>query len=97
MSAIFWRRRGSRPEPSRVTVPRPRRIARAGRGWTIVAHPPRHLADDPEAYLRDTGWASLFGIVMKEQIENYARVASLRVWYENGLEVWGGFHDPQLG
>ena len=52
------------------------------------------LADDPEAYLRDTGWASLFGIVTKEQIENYGRVASLRVWYENGLEVEFGFTTP---
>ncbi|MBN2352987.1 MAG: nucleotidyltransferase domain-containing protein [Spirochaetales bacterium] len=52
------------------------------------------LADDPEAYLRDTGWASMFGIVEKEQVEHYGRVTSLRVWYAGGLEVEFGFTTP---
>ena len=52
------------------------------------------LTDDPEAFLRDSSWTGLFGIVEKEQVENYGRVTSLRVWYSGGLEAEFGFTTP---
>jgi len=51
------------------------------------------LARDPRVYLRDTAWAAFFGMVDKQQAEDYDRVQSLRVWYRGGLEVEFGWTD----
>ncbi len=44
-------------------------------------------------YVRDKKWIKLFGEVERDQIEDYGKVTSLRVWYKNGLEVEYGFAD----
>jgi len=49
------------------------------------------ITDDPQKYLAHTDWTGTFGIVAKQQIEDYGMVTSLRVWYESGLEVEYGF------
>ena len=47
----------------------------------------------PNIYLEHKQWASLFGSVDREQIEEYGKCMSLRVWYSDGLEVEYGFVD----
>jgi predicted nucleotidyltransferase len=49
------------------------------------------IATHPETYLHDSTWAEQFGQVQKQQLEDYGRLTSLRVWYTNGLEVEYGF------
>lgn len=51
------------------------------------------LARAPRVYLKDTAWTAFFGIVDKQQTEDYGRVQSLRVWYRGGLEVEYGWTD----
>jgi hypothetical protein len=48
---------------------------------------------DPRKYLQETGWAQSFGIIDQQQIENYGKVTSLRVWYAGRYEVEYGFTD----
>lgn len=45
----------------------------------------------PLRYLHHTTWAQRFGRVTREQLEEWGLVTSLRVWYEDGLEVEFGF------
>ncbi len=45
------------------------------------------ITDEPQKYLAYTEWTGTFGIVAKQQREDYGRLTSLRVWYQNGLEV----------
>ncbi len=45
------------------------------------------ITNDPQKYLTHTAWTETFGIVAKQQIEDYGLLTSLRVWYESGLEV----------
>ena len=52
------------------------------------------LLADPQPYLQDTDWASAFGTVVKQQVEDYGIVTSLRVWYSDGLEVEFGLTRP---
>jgi predicted nucleotidyltransferase len=49
------------------------------------------IVDDPPKYLIHDEWIARFGVVAKQQIENYGMLTSLRVWYESGLEVEYGF------
>ena len=51
------------------------------------------LAREPEAYLQETQWARYFGPIDRQQIENYGKVTSLRIWYSAGHEVEYGFTD----
>lgn len=51
------------------------------------------LVDHPESYLRDRRWPQLFGVVVADRIEDYGGVTSLRVWYEDRLEVEYGLTD----
>jgi len=51
------------------------------------------LADQPGLYLRDRAWTQAFGAVIHEQVENYGNVTSLRVHYEDQLEVEFGLTD----
>ena len=53
------------------------------------------LAREPQAYLDETAWAGRFGQVEKQQVEDYGRLCSLRVWYRGGLEVEYGFTDER--
>lgn len=45
------------------------------------------LTEDPNEYLRDPRWAERFGYFHRMQVEDYGLVKSLRVWYQDGLEV----------
>ena len=45
------------------------------------------ITDDPNQYLDNLLWTERFGTVHKQQVEKYGLVTSIRVWYEDGLEV----------
>jgi predicted nucleotidyltransferase len=45
----------------------------------------------PQAFLRNTEWTSLFGQVERTQIEDYGKLISLRVWYDDRREIEYGF------
>jgi len=47
----------------------------------------------PNIYLKHKQWTSLFGTVVREQLEDYGKCKSLRVWYDEGFEVEYGFVD----
>jgi len=49
------------------------------------------IVDHPQKYLTNTEWTKTFGTVVKQQIEDYGMLTSLRVWYESGLEIEYGF------
>jgi predicted nucleotidyltransferase len=51
------------------------------------------VASEPEKYLQDTQWAQYFGTISRQQLENYGKVTSLRVWYSGGHEVEYAFTD----
>jgi predicted nucleotidyltransferase len=52
------------------------------------------LTDQPHPYLEDMQWIARFGIVEKVQTEEYGKLISIRVWYENGPEVEYGITRP---
>jgi predicted nucleotidyltransferase len=52
------------------------------------------LVAEPHQYLADTSWTTQFGLVAKQQLEDYGRVTSLRAWYVNGYEVEYGLTTP---
>jgi predicted nucleotidyltransferase len=45
------------------------------------------LVDKPEKYLGNTGWVSQFGVQVRQLVEEYGKLTSLRVWYQEGQEV----------
>jgi predicted nucleotidyltransferase len=45
------------------------------------------LTDQPQKYLDDLKWTERFGSVKKHQTEDYGKLISIRVWYQNGPEV----------
>lgn len=53
------------------------------------------IANDPKIYLDDTDWVWQFGMVARQQVEDYGRLTSLRVWYRAGLEVEYGLTDER--
>jgi len=53
------------------------------------------LTRRPEIFLRDTHWAQRFGTIAHQQLEDYGRVTSIRVWYTDGLEVEYGLTDER--
>ena len=52
------------------------------------------LTDQPQKYLDDIQWIERFGAVEKHQTEDYGKLTSLRVWYQNGPEVEYGITTP---
>ncbi|HEY3476288.1 MAG TPA: nucleotidyltransferase domain-containing protein [Anaerolineales bacterium] len=52
------------------------------------------LTEQPQKYLDGLKWTERFGIVEKTQTEDYGKLTSLRVWYQNGLEVEYGITEP---
>ncbi len=52
------------------------------------------LCDEPGRYLEDTGWVEQFGAAAHQQVEDYGKVTSLRVRYEDGREVEFGLAQP---
>jgi hypothetical protein len=53
------------------------------------------LTGCPDRYLEHTDWAKDFGRVRQQQIEDWGKVTSLRVWYKDGLEVEYGLTTPE--
>ncbi len=52
------------------------------------------LTDQPRNYLDDLTWIERFGAVKKHQTEEYGKLTSVRVWYQNGQEVEYGITTP---
>ena len=48
-----------------------------------------------ERYLENVKWIERFGGVKKHQVEDYGKLISIRVWYENGVEVEYGITSPE--
>jgi predicted nucleotidyltransferase len=53
------------------------------------------LTRDVAKYLQSQEWRSAFGKVEKSKVENWGRVETLRVFYENGFEVEYNFSTPE--
>ena len=53
------------------------------------------LTTCPQRYLQATNWATTFGPVAEQAIEDWGKVTSLRVWYEDGDEVEFGITTPE--
>ena len=45
------------------------------------------LTDQPRKYLDNVIWIENFGALLKSQTEDYGKLTSIRVWYQNGQEV----------
>lgn len=45
------------------------------------------LTNQPRKYLDKLNWIENFGALLKSQIEDYGKLTSIRVWYQNGQEV----------
>ena len=52
------------------------------------------LTNRPQTYLDDIKWTERFGNVEKHQTEDYGKLISIRVWYQNGTEVEYGITTP---
>ena len=52
------------------------------------------LTDQPEKYLDDIKWTERFGSVEKHQTEDFGKLTSVRIWYQNGPEVEYGITTP---
>ncbi len=52
------------------------------------------LTDRPQQYLEDIKWIERFGVMKKHQTEDYGKLTSIRVWYQNGVEVEYGITTP---
>lgn len=51
------------------------------------------ICREPEQYLEETNWVREFGTPIRQLIEDWGKVTSLRVWFEGGLEVEFGITD----
>ncbi len=51
------------------------------------------ITNHPDDYLKQTEWISIFGEIERQQIEDYGKVTSIRVWYIGDLEVEYGITD----
>lgn len=52
------------------------------------------LTNEPQRYREDLKWIERFGTVKKHQTEDYGKLTSIRVWYQNGIEVEYGITAP---
>lgn len=52
------------------------------------------LTDQPQKYLNAPEWIKRFGGVEKQQTEDYSKLISVRVWYQDGVEVEYGITKP---
>jgi predicted nucleotidyltransferase len=52
------------------------------------------LTNQPQKYREDLKWLELFGTVVKYQTEDYGKLISVRVWYQDGREVEYGLTTP---
>ena len=49
------------------------------------------LCTEYESYLQDLGWANDFGKPASVRLEDYGKLTSVRVFYEEGPEIEFGF------
>jgi len=52
------------------------------------------LTEARDEFLRDTTWATRFGVPLRRARESWGRVESVRVWYQGGREVEFSFAGP---
>lgn len=52
------------------------------------------LTNQSQRYLEELKWIERFGSVKKYQTEDYGKLTSIRVWYQNGVEVEYGITTP---
>jgi predicted nucleotidyltransferase len=45
------------------------------------------LTDKPDKYLDDIKWTERFGTIERHQTEDYGKLTSVRIWYQNGPQV----------
>jgi predicted nucleotidyltransferase len=50
---------------------------------------------EPTRYLQDINWLKRFGEIERHQFEDYGLLKSIRVWYQDGLEVEYGLTDER--
>ena len=53
------------------------------------------ITSHPEHYLIDSSGTTNYGVIEKQQTEQYGLVTSLRIWYVSGLEVEYGITDER--
>lgn len=53
------------------------------------------IATHPTIYLDDTSWVQQFGTVKEQQLEDYGLLISIRVWYNDGLEIEYGITEER--
>ena len=51
------------------------------------------ITSQPSSYLRNLDWIQRFGQIHQQQIEDYGKLKSIRVWYTDGCEVEYGITD----
>lgn len=49
------------------------------------------ITETPQKYISNTEWTRVFGKPITKKVEEYSKLTSLRIWYENGLEIEYGF------
>ena len=49
------------------------------------------ITETPQRYITNTEWTRVFGKSIAQEVEEYGKLTSLRVWYESGLEIEYGF------
>ncbi|HKJ37801.1 MAG TPA: aminoglycoside 6-adenylyltransferase [Anaerolineales bacterium] len=49
------------------------------------------ITETPQKYISNTEWTRVFGKPITKKVEEYGKLTSLRIWYENGLEIEYGF------
>jgi len=49
------------------------------------------ITETPQKYISNTEWARVFGKPITKKVEKYGQLTSMRIWYENGLEIEYGF------
>lgn len=45
------------------------------------------ICESPDSLLTNRVWAGNFGSIMRQEVEAWGKVRSLRVWYQDGLEA----------
>ena len=51
------------------------------------------ISKHPDYYIKQTKWTSRFGEITRQQIEDYGKLTSIRIWYTDGLEIEYGISD----
>ena len=55
------------------------------------------ITANPSQYFQNPDWILQFGVVEKQQVEDYGLLTSIRVWYIDGREIEYGITDEKMG